>query len=60
MIQTVYGRGVVLICDCCDREVKYFDKFQDAVDYKKENGWKSVKDDSGTWHDVCPYCHWEE
>lgn len=59
MIKTIYGRGVVLICDSCDREVKYFDTFQESVDYKKENGWKNVKD-GGEWRDVCPDCQWEE
>ena len=29
-----------LICDECGREVKYFNTFDEAVEYKKENGWK--------------------
>lgn len=49
----------VLTCDCCEHEVKYFDTFQEAVDYKKENGWQSVKDGS-EWRDVCPDCQQED
>lgn len=55
MIETRYGKGVVLVCEECGREVKYFDEFQDAVDYKKENGWKSQRDKDG-WKDICPEC----
>ena len=55
MIETRYGRGVVLVCDVCGHEIKYFDTFQEAVDYKKENGWKSVRD-GNEWQDVCPDC----
>lgn len=45
-----------LICDMCDKSAdEEFDCFEDAVDYKKDNGWKSrmIK---GEWHDVCPDC----
>jgi hypothetical protein len=45
----------LLVCDICDHEVKYFDNFQDAVDYKKENGWRSRKE-NGEWLDICPEC----
>lgn len=44
-----------LICDQCGRKVKGFDDFFDAVDYKKENGWQSKKED-GEWRDACPSC----
>ena len=44
-----------LICDECERKVKGFDSFMDAVDYKKENGWKN-KNESGEWIDRCPNC----
>lgn len=47
-----------LICDRCDRKVKGFDSFYDAVDYKAENGWKSRKED-GEWYDICPSCREE-
>lgn len=45
-----------LICDICGEEAEEtFDDFYDAVEYKKENGWKSQKRNSG-WQDVCPEC----
>jgi len=45
-----------LICDICGEEAEEtFDDFYDAVEYKKENGWKSQKRNSG-WEDVCPKC----
>ena len=45
----------VLVCDECGREVKYFNTFDEAVEYKRENGWKSKKDD-GEWITICPDC----
>ena len=44
-----------LICDECGHEVKYFNTFDEAVEYKKENGWKSKRVD-GEWVNVCPDC----
>lgn len=44
-----------LICDCCGREVKYFNDFMEAVQYKKDNNWQSKKFD-GQWTDMCPDC----
>lgn len=43
-------------CDVCGTEVEesFFD-FDEAVDYKKTNGWKS-KRYGGDWVDVCPDC----
>ena len=54
MIDQSYG-SYTLVCDICEKEVKPFDNFQEAVDYKKENGWKSQKHD-GEWEDVCAKC----
>ena len=45
-----------LTCDICGMvEAEPFDYFSDAVDFKKENGWKSQKR-YGEWEDVCPDC----
>lgn len=45
-----------LICDICgEMAEEEFDDFMEAVDYKKQNGWKSQKV-SGNWQDVCPEC----
>lgn len=44
-----------LVCDECGHEVKYFNTFEEAVDYKRENGWKSKKED-GEWATRCPDC----
>ena len=55
----VYGR-YYLVCDVCGKEEdKTFRDFQDAVDYKKESGWKSQKY-RGEWEDVCPECQEEQ
>lgn len=46
----------ILYCDICGEEADedFFD-FHDAVDYKKDNNWKSQKH-KGEWEDVCPEC----
>lgn len=50
------GAGFVVICDICGRESEeVFCDFYEAVDYKKESGWKSQKY-KGDWEDVCPDC----
>ena len=54
MIDQSYG-SYTLVCDICEKEVKPFDDFLEAVNYKKENGWKSRKHD-GEWEEVCPEC----
>jgi hypothetical protein len=45
-----------LICDHCEESVDGFDEFADAVQHKKDYGWKSVKGKSGEWHELCPEC----
>ena len=54
MIDQSYG-SYTLVCDICEKEVKPFDDFLEAVNYKKENGWKSREHDR-EWEDVCPEC----
>jgi hypothetical protein len=45
-----------LSCDICGEvNPKTFPDFYDAVEFKKENGWKSRKLHD-QWHDVCPEC----
>lgn len=48
--------GYKLVCDSCGYEVDGFDCFQEAVDYKKENGWKSKKVGEDEWEDNCTNC----
>jgi hypothetical protein len=46
-----------LVCDYCEEAVDVeFETFYEAVDYKKENGWKPVKDKDNDWQDLCPEC----
>jgi hypothetical protein len=45
-----------LICDHCEDFVDGFDEFNDAVRYKKEYSWKSVKGAHGEWYELCPEC----
>ena len=54
MIERV-GRNYELQCDYCSNYVDDFEDFQEAVDYKKANGWKSVKINE-EWTDKCPNC----
>lgn len=43
-------------CDICGEVIpETFPDFYDAVQFKKDNGWKSRKI-NGEWHDVCPEC----
>jgi len=50
------GGMYILICDICGEEANetFFD-FYDAVQFKRENGWKSQKYND-EWEDVCPEC----
>jgi hypothetical protein len=50
------GDEYELICDHCEDYVDGFDEFDEAVRHKKNNGWKSVKSDSGDWYELCPDC----
>ncbi len=48
--------GYSLACDICGEEAtQTFDDFWDAVQYKKDNDWKSQRR-NGDWEDVCPDC----
>lgn len=42
-------------CDYCGAELPAEFDFYDAVDAKKQAGWRSVKDDLG-WSDYCDKC----
>ena len=52
------NNGYKLVCDSCGYEVDGFDDFQEAVDYKKENYWKSKKF-GDEWEDNCINCREE-
>ena len=46
----------LLVCDICQNaEETDFETWSEAVDDKKELGWKS-KREGGGWIDVCPDC----
>jgi hypothetical protein len=47
--------GYDLICDICGLVEYGHEDFDSAVEYKKENGWKSEKY-KGEWQDICPEC----
>ena len=44
-----------LVCDECGHEVKHFNTFDEAAEYKRENKWKTKKED-GEWITICPDC----
>ena len=55
-----YNGSFYLVCDVHgDAAEEKFDTFQDAVDFKNNEGrrlgWKSQKR-NGEWEDVCPEC----
>lgn len=59
MIDGAKEFGYTLTCDECEMEEgEVFDEFMEAVEYKKSNGWHSVRK-NGEWNDVCPEC-WEK
>jgi hypothetical protein len=49
-----------LVCDVCGREVEGFESFDDALDYKNNEGWKSERgeqlDLQDGYIDICPHC----
>ena len=46
-----------IICNSCGEIFKNeFDSFYDAVEFKKNNHWKSVKVAEGKWNEICPDC----
>ena len=50
------GCVFVLFCDICGEAAdEDFFEFDEAVSYKKANGWKSQRR-NGEWEDVCPEC----
>lgn len=49
------GNTYTLQCDYCSNYVDDLEDFQEAVDYKKANGWRS-ENLSGEWLDKCPSC----
>ena len=54
MIDKEYGK-FILACDICGHGVKFFDSFDEARDYARENGWVASKKD-GEWLNLCPQC----
>lgn len=54
MIDKQHGE-YILICDICGEVAETFNDFYDAVQFKKDEDWKSRKI-NGDWHDVCPGC----
>lgn len=54
MIEKIHGE-YSLTCDVCGDTVEGFEDFEDAVGYKRNNGWRSQKR-GGQWEDVCPEC----
>jgi hypothetical protein len=50
------GDEYELTCDHCEKSLDGFDRFNHAVQYKKEYGWKSVKTKTLGWVELCPQC----
>lgn len=43
-------------CDICGDSLPGEFEFSDAVQAKKDAGWRSQKLSDGSWQDVCPEC----
>ena len=58
MIEKTHG-AYHLFCDICEEEAEYgFGTFEEAIDYKIEQGWRTQRDffESNVWIDICPNC----
>jgi hypothetical protein len=61
MIDGNRNEGFTLTCDYCgDAADEWFDEFHEAVDYRKEYGWRTIKDKDGEFCDLCPACNTPE
>lgn len=49
------GNTYILQCDYCSNYIDDLEDFQEVVDYKKANGWKSEKIGQD-WLNKCPNC----
>ena len=60
MIEKEYGE-YILICDVCGDATagEGWQTFQEAVQHKRDNGWRWRKID-GEWEDICPECQGAE
>ena len=54
-----FGELYTPTCDICGEELPAGFSFYDAVEVKKDAGWKSQKH-KGEWEDVCPECQEKE
>lgn len=50
------GERYELICDACGVTVEEIESFDEAVEFKKENEWRSHQFRTGEWEDLCPEC----
>ncbi len=46
-----------IICDSCGEIfADDFDTFYDAVEFKRSNGWRSIKRSGDNWDEICSDC----
>ena len=55
MITKIKGSYRIICDECGEVFPKKFKVFYDAVNYKKDNKWKSRKIPNG-WKEICPDC----
>lgn len=53
-IERLYGKYTPT-CDVCGEDLPPENDFYDAVEARKEAGWRSKKTADG-WNDICPEC----
>jgi hypothetical protein len=58
MIEKIHPDNYQLSCDGenCDYWEDGFETFQDALDHKKDEGWRNKPDGDGGWLSYCPDC----
>jgi ssDNA-binding Zn-finger/Zn-ribbon topoisomerase 1 len=56
MIEKINNTYKIICNSCGEIFEEEFDTFYDAVNYKKSNGWRSVKVSEDNWNEICPDC----
>ena len=45
-----------VVCDICGETEEIEGQWDDCLDFKKDEGWSSRKDNHNEWMDVCEEC----
>ena len=57
-IERRYGAKFAVVCDVCGDSLPEEYTFEDAVQSRKYEGWRVVREPrTGQWYDACPDCY---